>query len=91
MLDFKSGELLLQSKGNAYATLDQLTIPLGSNRYPGARRSAMTSPIYPEEGKALETLRMVALNEAFDQTIMKLSGEWHDGQGKSLSQAARES
>lgn len=91
LLDFKSGKLLLQSKGTSYATLEQLTIPLGSNRYPRVRGSAMTSPIYPEEGKALETLRMVALNEALDQAVMKLSGKWHEGQDKSSSLAGGES
>lgn len=91
LLDFKSGKLLLQSKGTSYATLEQLTVPLGSNRYPRVRGSAMTSPIYPEEGKALETLRMVALNEALDQAIMKLSGKWHEGQGKSSSHTGEQS
>jgi hypothetical protein len=50
----------------------------------------MTNPIYPEDGKALETLRMVALNEALDQAVMNLAGKWPNGQGK-LSQAGAES
>ena len=79
-LDLKSGKLLLQSQGTSYATLEQLDVPLASNRYPRVRGSAMTNPIYPEEGKALETLRMVALNEALDQAVMKLAGKWLDGQ-----------
>lgn len=81
LLDLQSGKLLLQSQGNSYATLDQLDVPLSSNRYPRVRGSAMTSMIYPEEGKALETLRMVALEEALDQAVMKLAEEWHDSQG----------
>lgn len=35
----------------------------------------MTSTIYPEESKALETLRMVALEDALDQAVMKLAEE----------------
>jgi hypothetical protein len=83
LLDLKSGRLLLQSQGSSYATLEQLDTQLASNRYPRVRGSAMTSPIYPEEGKALATLRMVALNEALDQAVMKLAGKWHDSQGGS--------
>lgn len=81
-LDLKSGKLLLQSQGTSYATLEQLDVPLASNRYPRVRGSSMTNPIYPEEGKALETLRMVALNEALDQAVMKLAGKWPDAQRK---------
>ncbi|HNP61149.1 MAG TPA: hypothetical protein PKM72_09930 [Nitrospirales bacterium] len=81
LLDLQSGKLLLQSQGNSYATLDQLDVPLSSNRYPRVRGSAMTSTIYPEEGRAFETLRMVALEEALNQAVMKLTDEWHDSQG----------
>lgn len=80
LLDLKSGKLLIQSQGTSYATLEQLDVPLASNRYPRVRGSSMTKPIYPEEGKALETLRMVALNEAFDQAVLKLAGKWPHGQ-----------
>jgi hypothetical protein len=76
LLDLKSGKLLLQSQGTSYATLEQLDVPLASNRYPRVRGSSMTKPIFPEEGKALETLRMVALHEALDQAVMKLAGTW---------------
>ncbi len=79
LLDLKSGKLLLQSEGTSYATLEQLDVPLASNRYPRVRGSAMIDPIYPEEDRAVETLRMVALHEALEQAVMKLSGKWHDG------------
>jgi hypothetical protein len=91
LLDLKSGKLLLQSQGNSYAILEQLDVPLASNRYPRVRGSAMTNPIYPEEGKALETLRLVALNEALDQAVMKLAGKWHDAQGGSTLMAPTQS
>ncbi len=76
LLDLNSGKLLLQSQGSSYATLEQLDVPLASNRYPRVRGSDQINPIYPEEGYALETLRMVALNEALDQAVMKLSAQW---------------
>ena len=81
LLDIKSGKLLLQALGRSHATLEQLDFPLPSNRYPRVRGSAMTSPIYPEEGRALETVRMIALHEALDQAVMKLAQEWTDGIG----------
>jgi len=81
LLDLNSGRLLLQAQGNSYATLEQLDTPLGSNRYPRVRGSAMTNPIFPEENRALGTLRMVALEEALDQAVMKLAEKWHDSQG----------
>jgi hypothetical protein len=40
----------------------------------------MTSSIYPAEDRALETLRMVAIDEALDQAVMKLTGKWREGQ-----------
>ena len=42
----------------------------------------MTSAIYPEEGRALETVRMIALQEALDQAVMKLAQEWTAGVGE---------
>lgn len=87
LLDLKSGKILLQSQGSSYATLEQLDVPLASNRYPRVRGSAMINPIYPGEGKALETLRTVALNEALDQAVMKLAKNWPIGQGKSIPAA----
>ncbi|MGD9851797.1 MAG: hypothetical protein AB7T38_11055 [Nitrospirales bacterium] len=79
LVDLSSGKLLLQSQGTSYAVLDQLDVPLASNRYPRVRGSAMTSPTYPENGKALETLRIVALYEALDQAAMKLAQKWPEG------------
>lgn len=83
LLDIKSGKLLFRALGRSHATLEQLDVPLASNRYPRVRGSAMTSAIYPEEGKALETVRMIALHEALDQAVMKLAQQWTDGVGAS--------
>ncbi|MEX0828840.1 MAG: hypothetical protein WD032_01210 [Nitrospirales bacterium] len=82
LLDTKSGKLLLQSQGRSFAILEQLDSPMASNRYPKVTGSAMTNPIFPEDRRALETLRIVALNEALDQAIMKLEGKWPTGLGK---------
>jgi hypothetical protein len=84
LLDLKSGKLLPQSQGTSYATLEELDTPLGSNWYRNVRGFSMTNPIYPEEGRALESLRMVALNEALDQAIMKFPGKWPNGQGSPI-------
>lgn len=87
LLDLKSGKLLLQAEGNSFATLEQLDVPLASNRYPRVRGSARTSSIYPAEDKALETLRMVARDEALDQAVMKLTGKWREGPKSQISYA----
>ncbi|MDH4194338.1 MAG: hypothetical protein OEW33_03890 [Nitrospirota bacterium] len=88
LLDLNSGKLLLQAEGNSFATLEQLDVPLASNRYPRVRGSGRTSSIYPAEGKALETLRMVAIDEALDQAVMKFTGKWREGQKSQISYAS---
>lgn len=88
LLDLRSGKLLLQAEGTSFATLEQLDVPLASNRYPRVRGSARTSSIYPAEDKALETLRMVAMDEALDQAVMKLMGKWKEGQKSQISYAS---
>lgn len=82
LVDIRSGKLLLRALGRSHAILEQLDFPLASNRYPRVRGSAMTSAIYPEEGRALETVRMIALQEALDQAVMKLAQEWTAGVGE---------
>ena len=76
LVDAKSGNLLLQVQGNSYATLDELDVPIDSNRYPRVRGSAMSSYIYPKQARALETLRAVALDEALQQATMKFKARW---------------
>ncbi len=79
LLDLESGKLLAYSQGASFATLEQLDTPLESNRYPRVRGSDLVNPIYPEKSKALETLRVLALNEALDQAVLKLSSQWTKG------------
>ena len=76
LVDVNSGKLFLQVQGQSYATLEKLDTPIKSNRYPRVIGSAMTSYIYPEEGRALEVLRAVAINEALEQAAMKFQEKW---------------
>ena len=76
LVDVNTGKLFMQVQGYSYATLEELDIPIKSNRYPRVRGSAMSTYIYPEEERALETLRAVALNEALEQATMKLQVKW---------------
>lgn len=76
LVDANSGKLFLQVQGQSFATLEKLDTPIKSNRYPRVRGSAMTTYIYPEEGRALEALRAVALNEALVQATMKFQEKW---------------
>ena len=76
LVDVNTGKLFMQAQGYSYATLEELDIPIKSNRYPRVRGSAMSTYIYPGEEQAWETLRAVALNEALEQAMMKLQGKW---------------
>jgi hypothetical protein len=78
LVDLQSGKSLIQAHGRSYALLEQLDVPLESNRYPLVKGSAMTNRMYPTEDMALEVLRTVALEEALDQAIMKFDHEWRE-------------
>jgi hypothetical protein len=78
LVDLQSGKSLIQAHGRSYALLEQLDVPLESNRYPLVRGSAMTNRMYPTDDMALEVLRTVALEEALDQAIMKFDHEWQE-------------
>lgn len=67
---------VITGRGSSFATLEKLDVPLVSNRYPRVRGSAMTSPVYPEEEMALETLRQVALDEALEKAILDFANNW---------------
>ena len=76
LLEPADGTPVLQAQGRAYATLEHLAEPLGSNRYPNIRRSFQERPIFPQSGNAHEALRMVTLSDALDQAISNLKKEW---------------
>ncbi len=78
LVDLKSGRSLIQAHGRSYALLEQLDVPIESNRYPLVKGSAMANRYYPTDDMALEVLRTVALEEALDQAIMQFDIEWRE-------------
>ena len=78
LVELRSAKSLIQAHGRSYALLEQLDVPVGSNRYPLVQGSAQTNRFYPTNDTALEVLRMVALEEALDQAIMQFDNEWRD-------------
>ena len=78
LLEPSGGNPLLQTQGRAYATLEHLADPFGSNRYPNVRRSSQEGPIYPQSEKAHEVLRMVALTDALYQALWKCKEQWNN-------------
>lgn len=78
LVDLQSGKSLIQAHGRSYALLEQLDVPLVSNRYPLVKGSALTNRYYPTDDMALEVLRTVALEEALNQAIMQFDIEWRE-------------
>ena len=76
LVDLQSGKSLIQAHGRSYALLEQLDVPLESNRYPLVKGSSLTNRIYPTDDMALEVLRAVAMEEALDQAIMQFGNAW---------------
>ena len=76
LVDTNSEKLVTGVRGSSYATLEQLDVPLESNRYPAVFGTSMANRIFPPEDRALDILRMVAMDEALDQAVMKLENEW---------------
>ena len=76
LIDLQSGRSLIQAHGRSYALLEQLDVPIESNRYPLVKGSARANRFYPTDDMALEVLRTVALEEALDQAIMQFDNEW---------------
>ncbi len=77
-VDLQSGKSLIQAHGRSYALLEQLDVPIESNRYPLVQGSARTNRFYPTDDMALEVLRTVALEEALDQAIMQFDNVWRE-------------
>ena len=78
LVDLQSGKSLIQAHGRSYALLEQLDVPIESNRYPLVKGSANANRFYPTDDMALEVLRAVALEEALDQAIMQFDLEWRE-------------
>ena len=77
LLDGQTGQPVLSTDGQAWATLERLAVPLQSNIYPVVRRAQTQPPIYPNsEGEAYETLRWVSGQDAIAQAVMHLEELW---------------
>ena len=77
LIDGKTGQPVVTSDGQAWATLERLAVPLESNVYPVVRRPQTQPPIYPNsEEDAFETLRWVSGHDAIEQAVMHLEEAW---------------
>jgi hypothetical protein len=77
LVDGQTGQPVVSTDGQAWATLERLAVPLQSNIYPVVRRALTQPPIYPNsEGEAYETLRWVSGQDAIAQAVMHLEELW---------------
>jgi hypothetical protein len=81
LLDARTGQPVVTTDGQAWATLERLVVPLESNVYPVVRRAQTQPPIYPNsEGEEYETLRWVSGQDAIAQAVMHLEILWKKSQ-----------
>lgn len=84
LVDVQAGEVLLKAKGQAWASLERLDVPLESNLYPVVRRNLEVPPIYPtKENNAHDVLRAVASSDAVNQAVLQLKEAWDKPEYKS--------
>lgn len=77
LLDGQTGQPVVITDGQAWATLERLAVPLESNVYPVVRREQSQPPIYPNSDvDAFETLRWVSGQDAIAQAVMHLEEAW---------------
>ena len=86
LVDIRSGRSLIQAHGRSHARLEQLDVPIESNRYPLVQGSAHTNRYFPSEGKEIDVLRAVALDEALDQALLQFDSKWRATVSASASQ-----
>ncbi|RMH08258.1 MAG: hypothetical protein D6704_03455 [Nitrospirae bacterium] len=78
LLDVRTGQILVQADGRAWAVLKRLAVPLASNVYPVVRRNWTFPPIYPDSDEvAYEVLRQVASQDALEQALFHLKERWN--------------
>ena len=81
LLDVQTGQKVVATDGQAWATLERLVVPIESNVYPVVRRDLTQPPIYPNsEGEEYETLRWVSGQDAVAQAVMHLEILWKKNQ-----------
>lgn len=84
LVDARTGQLVVTTDGQAWATLERLVVPLESNVYPVVRRAQTQPPIYPNsEAEEYETLRWVSGQDAIGQAVMHLEILWKKNQATS--------
>ena len=84
LLDARTGQPVVTTDGQAWATLERLVVPLESNVYPVVRRDQTQPPIYPNsEGEEYETLRWISGQDAIGQAVMHLEILWKKNQATS--------
>jgi len=77
LVDVQAKKVLARSKGQAWASLERLDVPLESNVYPVVRRGVDVPAIYPtQENRAYDVMRAVASSDAVDQAVMHLKEAW---------------
>ena len=77
LLDVQTGQKMVATDGQAWATLERLVVPIESNVYPVVRSDLTQPPIYPNsEGEEYETLRWVSGQDAIAQAVMHLEELW---------------
>lgn len=82
LLDVQTRQVLIQSDGQAWASLERLDVPLESNVYPVVRHAQEIAPIYPEkESQAHDILRAVASSDAINQAVMHFKETWGQAKG----------
>jgi len=82
LLEVGTGQALLQSDGQAWASLERLATPLESNVYPVVHRNIEMPPIYPtSEESAHDVMRSVASSEAINQAVMHFKESWKQARG----------
>ena len=81
LLDGQTGQPVVSTDGQAWATLERLAVPMESNVYPVVRRAQTQPPIYPNsERDAFETLRWISGQDAIAQAVMHLEELWRKNQ-----------
>ena len=84
LLDVRTGQPMVSTDGQAWATLERLVVPIESNVYPVVRRAQTQPPIYPNsEGEEYETLRWVSGQDAIAQAVMHFEILWRKNQATS--------
>lgn len=76
LLQVENRNVVANSDGRAWASLNRLNVPVNSTGYPVVHRSLQIAPIFPTEANAKDVLRSIAAFDASEQAVMHLSSSW---------------